>query len=61
MTKTIESTFIIKIMDFNLLTIGFSKESSKIEQLFIYFSSEMHKSEGGIERNKSKMEVVDRC
>ena len=25
-TKTIEFTFIIKMMDFNLLTIGFSKE-----------------------------------
>ena len=61
MTKTIEFTFIIKMLDFNLLTIGFSKESNKMEQLFIYFSSEMHKSQGGIERNKSKLAVVDRC
>ena len=60
-TKTIDFFFMKKMMDFNLLTIGFSKESNKIEQLFIYFSSEMHKSQGGIERNKSKMAVVDRC
>ena len=36
MTKTIEFTFIIKTMDFNLLTIGFSKESDKIEQFKIF-------------------------
>ena len=61
MTKTIEFTFFIKMMDFNLLTIGFSKDSNNFEQLFIYFSSEMHKFQGGIERNKSKMAVVNRC
>ena len=36
MTKTIEFTFIIKMMDFNLLMIGFSKESNKIEQFEIF-------------------------
>ena len=35
-TKTIEFTFIIKMMDFNLLMIGFSKESNKIEQFEIF-------------------------
>ena len=59
MTKTIEFTFIIKMMDFNLLTIGFQKNRTKSNSyLFIYFSSEMLNR---IERNKSKMAVVDRC
>ena len=58
MTKTIEFTFIIKMMDFNLLTIGFQKNRTKSNSYLFYFSSEMLNR---IERNKSKMAVVDRC